>query len=309
MRFRFIEQHRREYAIALQCRVLEVSASGYYAWRIRPERTRTQQNRHLSVQIRAVFETHRHRYGSPRIHDELREQGIRVSRQRVARLMRRECLRARAPRRFKRTTDSAHAHPIAPNRLEWRFAVEQVAGPNRVWLGDITYLATKEGWLYLAVLLDLHSRRVVGWALATTLEQSLPRQALNRALALRQPGAGLLHHSDRGSQYAATDYQDQMDRHGMVCSMSRKGDCWDNAPVESFFATLKGELVSEFNGVFASREQAQQEVGTYIESYYNSVRRHSALGYLSPAAFEQKHRSTNTRSGNGITTGAYLTVH
>ena len=304
MRYRFIQQHRHEYAIALQCRVLRVSASGYYAWRERPESTRTQQNRHLSVQIRAVFETHRHRYGSPRIHDELREQGIRVSRQRVARLMRRERLRARAPRRFKVTTDSAHSHPIAPNRLQRRFGVEQVAGLNRVWAADITYLATKEGWLYLAVLLDLHSRRVVGWALSTTLEQTLPRQALERALALRQPGAGLLHHSDRGSQYAATAYQDQLGEHAMVCSMSRKGDCWDNAPVESFFATLKGELVSEFNGVFASREQARQEVGTYIESYYNQQRRHSALGYLSPAAFEHQYRSAN-----GITTGAYLTVH
>jgi transposase InsO family protein len=157
-----------------------------------------------------------------------------------------------------------------------------------VWAGDITYLATREGWLYLAVLLDLYSRRVVGWALGNTLEQSLTHRSLERALALRQPCVGLLHHSDRGSQYAAGNYQDQLARRGIVCSMSRKGDCWDNAPVESFFATLKKELVSEFNGCFASREQARQEVGQYIESYYNYQRRHSALGYLSPVSFEKQ---------------------
>ena len=292
MRYRFIAQHQHHYAVGLQCRVLGVSVSGYYAWRRRGQSRRAQQNQHLVVRIRAVFEQHRHRYGSPRVHRELQEQGISCSRKRVARLMRAAGLRARDKRRFKRTTNSVHWYPVAPNHLARSFTPAEIGGLNRVWAGDITYLATREGWLYLAVLLDLHSRRVVGWALSSTLEQSLVHQSLERALALRQPVKGLLHHSDRGSQYAAVEYQGQLTRKGMVCSMSRKGDCWDNAPVESFFATLKTELVSEFNGCFHSREQARQEVGRYIESYYNRQRRHSTLGYLSPVEFEQQCLTT-----------------
>jgi transposase InsO family protein len=272
--------------------VLGVSVSGYYAWRGRPQSRRAQQDQHLVVRIRAVFEQHRHRYGSPRVHRELQEQGVDCSRKRVARLMRATGLRARDKKQFKRTTDSSHLYPVAANRLARSFTPAQIGGLNRVWAGDITYLATREGWLYLAVLLDLHSRRVVGWSLSSTLEQSLVHQSLERALVLRQPPDGLVHHSDRGSQYAATDYQAHLTRKGMVCSMSRKGDCWDNAPVESFFATLKAELVSEFNGCFGSREQARQEVGHYIESYYNRQRRHSTLGYLSPAEFEQRCSTT-----------------
>ncbi len=249
--------------------------------------------------VRAASTQHRHRYGSPRVQRELQHQGVHCSRRRVARRMQKAGLRARSKRRSKRTTDSSHRYPVAPNHLARCFSTQQVGGViggvNRVWAGDITYLATSQGWLYLAVLLDLHSRRVVGWAMENTLEQDLTRQALERALALRQPSAGLLHHSDRGSQYAATDYQRQLARQGIVCSMSRKGDCWDNAPVESFFATLKVELVSEFNGCFQSRQQAWQEVGHYIESYYNQQRRHSALGYLSPVDFE-KQQAVTTRA-------------
>jgi len=295
MRYSFIEQHRHQHAVGLQCRVLGLSVSGYYAWRGRPQSQRAQQNRQLEVRIRAVFEQHRHRYGSPRVQRELRDQGFSCSRKRVARLMRKAGLRARPKRRFQRTTDSSHRYPVALNHLARCFSTQQVEGLNRVWAGDITYLATSQGWLYLAVLLDLHSRRVVGWAMENTLEQDLTRQALERALALRQPSAGLLHHSDRGSQYAATDYQRQLARQGIVCSMSRKGDCWDNAPVESFFATLKAELVSEFNGCFQSRQQARQAVGHYIESYYNQQRRHSALGYRSPVDFE-KQQALTTRA-------------
>jgi len=295
MRYSFIEQHRHQHTIGLQCRVLKVSVSGYYAWRGRPQSWRAQQHRQLEVWIRAVFEQHRHRYGSPRVQRELRGQGFGCSRKRVARLMRKAGLRARPKRRSKRTTDSRHRYPVAPNHLARCFSTEQVGGVNRVWAGDITYLATAQGWLYLAVLLDLHSRRVVGWAMENTLEQNLTQQALKRALALRQPSAGLLHHSDRGSQYAAADYRALLADQDMVCSMSRKGDCWDNAPVESFFATLKAELVSEFNGCFQSRQHARQEVGHYIESYYNQQRRHSALGYLSPVDFE-KQQAVTTRA-------------
>lgn len=289
MRYHFIQQHRDRYGVERQCRVLGVSVSGYYAWCGRGESQRAQQDRQLLVQIRGVFEQHRHRYGSPRIHRDLQEQGIVCSRKRVARLMQAAGLKARAQRRVKRTTDSRHDYPVAANHLARVFAPVQIGALNRVWAGDITYLATREGWLYLAVLLDLYSRRVVGWALANTLEQTLTRQALERALALRQPALGLLHHSDRGGQYAAEDYQGHLARKGIMCSMSRKGECWDNAPVESFFATLKIELVSAFNGCFASREQARQEVGHYIESYYNHQRRHSALGYRSPVDFEKQH--------------------
>lgn len=292
MRYRFIAQHQGQYAVALQCRVLGVSVSGYYAWRGRPQSQRAQQNQHLAMRVCVVFEQHRHRYGSPRVHRELQEQGMSCSRKRVARLMRAAGLKARDKRRFKRTTDSSHRYAVAANHLARSFTPAEIGGLNRVWVGDITYLATREGWLYLAVLLDLYSRRVVGWALTSTLEQFLTHQSLERALALRQPTAGLLHHSDRGSQYAATDYQGQLIQKGILCSMSRKGDCWDNAPVESFFATLKQELVSEFNGCFHSREQARQEVGRYIESYYNRQRRHSTLGYLSPAEFEKQCLTT-----------------
>lgn len=293
MRYSFIEQHRHQYAVGLQCRVLNVSVSGYYAWRGRPQSRHEQQNRQLEVWIRAVFEQHRHRYGSPRIQRELRDQGIICSRKRVARLMGKAGLRARPKRRFKRTTDSNHRYPVAPNHLARCFSTEQVGGLNQVWAGDITYLATTQGWLYLAVLLDLHSRRVVGWAMENTLQQNLTQQALERALALRHPPVGLLHHSDRGSQYAATDYRALLADQDILCSMSRRGDCWDNAPVESFFATLKTELVNEFNGCFQSRQQARQEVGHYIESYYNQRRRHSALGYLSPVDFEKQQSLTS----------------
>ena len=309
MRYHFIQEHRHQFSVQLQCRVLSVSVSGYYAWRARTLRhgspiighptvgssaggtgRRARENQLLLRRIERVFAEHRQRYGSPRVHRELREQGICCSRKRVARLMRQAGLRARGKRRFMVTTDSRHSCLITDNHLARFFDPEQIGGLNRVWAGDITYLWTREGWLYLSVLVDLYSRRVVGWALGETLEQHLTHRSLQQAVTLRQPEGKVLHHSDRGSQYATSDYQEELNRQGMVCSMSRKGNCWDNAPVESFFATLKRELVSEFNGCFANRAQARQVVGYYIESYYNSKRRHSSLGYLSPCEFEQRHQ-------------------
>ena len=291
MKYQFIQQG--QYATALQCRVLGVSVSGYHAWckRSREDRVsrRAQDNRQLLVQIRAVFEQHRRRYGSPRIYAELRAAGVKCSRKRVARLMRQEQLRACRPRHYRKTTDSNHSHPVAANLLERRFAVQEVKEINRAWVGDITYIFTREGWMYLAVLLDLYSRRVIGWAMDSSLGEELVQRALKMALTNRQPTAGVIHHSDRGSQYAAREYQGHLAESGLLCSMSGKGDCWDNAPVESFFATLKKELIHQRQ--YARRKEAQLEVFEFIEVYYNRQRRHSTLGYLSPTEFEEKSSS------------------
>ena len=289
MKFAFIEAHAAEYPVRTQCRVLEVSRAGYYAWK---ERTRVAARRPkrdlgLRVQIRAAFRKSRGTYGSPRVHQELRAEGIRVSRKRVERLMREEGLCARKRRRFRgSTTDSAHAQPIAENVLDRQFAVEAQAGIDRVWVGDITYLPTGAGWLYLAVVLDLKSRRVVGYALGDSLETELPKQALRRALWRRRPGVGLVHHSDRGVQYASAEYREVLAAHGIQASMSRRGNCWDNAVAESFFATLEWELIERSRWV--THAQAEREVTEYIERWYNTERRHSALDYLSPAEYEAR---------------------
>jgi putative transposase len=236
------------------------------------------------------------RYGSPRIHKELRETGVRCSRKRVARLMRQECLRARGRRRYRVTTQSDHRHESAPNRLGRQFCV---ASPNRVWAGDITYLWTQEGWLYLAVLLDLFSRRVVGWAVSDRLGADLAVSALQMALEQRRPPRGLLHHSDRGCQYAASSYQAILRRYGVEASMSRAGDCYDNAVVESFFSTLKVEL--EGVSRHRTRQEAYRELFDYIERFYNRRRRHSSLGYVSPMAFEQAQlERTQESDGLGV---------
>jgi len=275
-----IAQHRAEYPLRLMCRVLEVSPAGFYAWQRRRPSPRQRQDTQLRVQIAAFHRQSRQRYGSPRILRDLREAGLRVSRRRVARLMREAGLVGVPARRFRLTTRSDHAHPVAPNHLGRQFAV---AVPNRVWATDVTYLGTEEGWLYLAVLLDLASRRVVGWALAPRLDRHLVGAALDRALGRRAPAPGLLHHSDRGSVYASGDYQAQLTARGIVCSMSRRGDCWDNAVVESFFATLKRELVQREH--WASRVVAHAAVAEYL-AWYNLQRRHSQLGYRSPIAYE-----------------------
>jgi putative transposase len=282
VRFEAIEVEKANYPIALMCRVLEVSRAGYYASRRRPESRRVRANRQLVARIREVYEESRRTYGSPRVHAELRVDGHEVGRHRVARLMRTEGLIARAKRRFRVTTQSNHKEPVARNVLSRNFDVSE---PNRVWTGDITYLPTADGWLYLAVLLDLCSKAVVGWAMSEELDASVVLAALRMALERRRPAAGLLHHTDRGVQYACESYRAALAANGLIPSMSRKGNCWDNAPTESFFSTLKVELVR--GRVFPSRTVARTEVFEYVEAFYNRTRRHSSLGYVSPAEFEK----------------------
>ncbi len=269
--------------MAWMCQVLEVSRSGYYAWLRRPESPSSRDDRRLLIEIRAIHRQSRRTYGSPRMYRELRERKYECGRHRVARLMRQDGLEGTYRRKFRVTTNSKHKWPTAPNRLERRF---EVATPDTVWAGDITYIWTREGWLYLAVLLDLCSRRIVGWAMSSRLTRQLPQAALEMAIGRRRPTAPILHHSDRGSQYASTDYRQVLSDAGFVVSMSRRGDCYDNAPVESFFATLKKELVAA--ELFYSRSHARREIVEYIEDFYNCWRRHSSLGQISPAAFEEQ---------------------
>lgn len=271
------------YPVSLMCSALRVSRSGFYAWRRRQPSRRAREDARLAAEIRTVHQQARGIYGSPRVHVELQQRAFQVGRHRVARLMREQGLTARFKRRFRRTTDSKHNDPIAANRLNRQFDVE---GPDRVWATDITYLWTDQGWLYLAVVLDLYSRRVVGWSMAEHLRSELVLGALEMALGQRAPRDGLLHHSDRGCQYASSAYREALSQAGIVCSMSRKGDCWDNAVVESFFGTLKSELVHRRR--FATRLAARTAVFEYIEVFYNRQRRHSYLGYLSPAEYEQR---------------------
>jgi len=294
MRFAFIAAEKACYPVALMCRVLQVSRSGYYAWCKRPPAPRTLQDQTLALEVAAIYAESRGRYGSPRIHAELRERGQRTGRKRVARLMRAASLCARQRRRFRRTTDSGYAMAIKGNLLARRFAVP---APNCGWVTDISYLWTLEGWLYLAVILDLFSRRVVGWAVSERLERGIALDALQMALTDRQPPQGLLHHFDRGSQYASQEYQQLLAAHGVLSSMSRKGNCWDNAVAESFFATLKLELV--YQSHWRTRTQARSEVFEYIELFYNRQRRHSALGYLCSHEFELRHQRQLADNGHG----------
>ncbi len=286
MRFVFIQSHARIYHIATMCRVLEVSRAGYYAWRARPLCDRVQTDRVLTEQIREIQRQVRQRYGSPRVRMELKALGFPCGKHRVARLMRHAGLRAKSAPAFRVTTQSAHRQPIAPNVLARQFSREtnpQLAEADRVWAADLTYVPTREGWLYLAVVLDLASRRVVGWALRTRLDQELALAALRMALAHRGARNGL-HHSDRGVQYASAAYQQVLGRAGFTASMSRVGDCWDNAVVESFFATLTKELLVD--GIFTTRDQASRELFAFIEIWYNRQRRHSTLGYRTPVEYE-----------------------
>lgn len=286
MKFDFIRTHASQYAVTLLCQVLEVSKAGYYAWKKRQAEVPAKRGElALRVHIRAAFRRSEGTYGSPRVHEELRAEGLKVSRKRVEHLMREEGLCARPRGRFRPvTTDSSHPYGIAPNLLDRQFSVEGCAGVNRVWVSDITYLPTEEGWLYLAVVLDLKSRRVVGYALGSTLEARLATEALQKALWSRRPAAGLIHHSDRGVQYAACEYREMLERHGARASMSRRGNCYDNAVAESFFSSLEWELIQRCT--WATRAQAEHAVRKWIERWYNTQRRHSTLGYLSPARFE-----------------------
>ena len=284
MRSRFIEDRRADYPVTIMCGVLGVSPAGYYAWRSRPESRRSAANRNLVDDIKRVHRDTRGRYGSPRIHIELKAQGRGVSRGRVERLMRHHGIRAimARPRRV-RTTDSRHDLPIAPNLLDRNFIA---IAPNRFWLADITYIETDQGWLYLAAVMDLYSRRIVGWAMRDHLRAELPMTALTMAISAQRPGAGLIHHSDRGVQYASADYRKAMQSASFKVSMSRKADCYDNAPMESFFHTLKTELVHHRQ--YATRQQATRDIFAYIEGFYNRTRRHSAIGYISPIEMELK---------------------
>jgi transposase InsO family protein len=283
VKFAFIRVGKAQYPVAVLCDVLEVSRSGFYASSKRAVATRTTQDAVLVLEIRLVHKRLKGIYGSPRMHRELRAKGYRVSRKRVERLMRENGLQGRQKRRFRRTTDSKHAHPIAPNILQRDFAT---TAPNEVWVTDVTYVATNEGWLYLAAILDLFSRRVVGWATSSTNDRALALDALSSAIRLRRPPPGLVHHSDRGSPYASDDYRAALRARGIVASMSRKGDCYDNAVAESFFATARAELLDHEH--FETRAAAVASLTEYIEGFYNTVRRHSYTDYVSPIEFELK---------------------
>jgi putative transposase len=283
VKFACILAEKAHFPVMLMCRCLHVSRSGFYAWQRRPPSQRALENDRLLVRIREAHEQSRGTYGSPRVHAVLRSQGHSAGRHRVARLMRQAALAARQKLRFVRTTDSRHNDPVAANILERRFTVE---APNTAWAGDITYIPTGEGWLFLAVLLDLFSRRVVGWSMSEVIDTKLVLGALDMALEQREPVEGLLHHSDRGTQYASAEFQLALQQHGIRCSMSRVGNCWDNAVAESFFATLKGELMQGWK--FATRQEARAAVFEYVEVFYNRQRLHSSLDYRSPAEFESQ---------------------
>lgn len=284
MKFAFIASKEVAFPVLAMCKVLGITRSGFYAWKKRPKSARARADEQLVVDISATHEKSRRRYGSPRIHRALRKKGVRVGAKRIARLMRAAGLVARQKRRFRRTTDSNHSNPIAPNILERDF---EPAAPNQAWAGDVTYIATGEGWSYLAVLLDLFSRRVVGWAMSTTNDTALALAALHGAVCTRRTvPTGLVHHTDRGSPYASDDYRDALKQYGMTASMSRTGDCWDNAVSESFFATLRAELVDHER--YPSAEAAERSIGDYIENFYNVERLHSHLDYVSPIEFELK---------------------
>jgi len=279
--YELVESEKTAFPVGALCEAVGVSRSAYYAWRSSGPSARELANERILAEIRAIHVENEARYGSPRVVDELRERGHEVGKHRVARLMRENGIFARMRRRFRHTTDSKHKLPVAPNLLEQNFTA---TAPNQAWVGDIMYIWTAEGWSYLAVLLDLYSRRVVGWALRKSLSRELAVSALQHAVTCRRPPAGLVHHTDRGSQYASQEYRNLLAAHGVRCSMSAAGNCYDNAVAESFFATLKKELVH--GCAFETRSEAYDAISDYIENYYNAKRRHSAAGNQSPINFE-----------------------
>jgi len=282
VKFAFIAEHLSEFEVQACCQALEVSRSGYYAWIARPPSAQAQRRLELSEKINAAHAENRQVYGSPRICQALLSQGVAVCRNTVAKLMKQQGIRAKTKRKFvPRTTDSNHSQPIAGNLLDRQFQAER---PDQKWAADITYIPTGEGWLYLAGVIDLCTRKIVGWSMADHMRSDLVADALRMAIGRRRPGKGLLHHSDRGLQYASDDYLHLLQSHGMQVSMSGKGDCWDNAMMESFWATLKSELVNQEQ--YATRQEARRSIFQYIELFYNRKRLHSSLGYLSPEAFE-----------------------
>jgi transposase InsO family protein len=284
MTFRFIDAHQDQWPVRLLCQTLEVSPAGYYAWRQRPRSAREQRRDILVGEIRSVHAQVKARYGSPRLTAELNARGLPCSENTVADLMKAHGIRAKRPRRFVRTTDSRHSLPVAANVLDRDF---KPAEPNTAWCADITYIPTADGWLYLAVVEALFSRRIVGWSMDMTMTSRLVVDALEMAVRLRLPGEGLVAHSDRGSPYASEHYQALLGKHGIACSMSGVAQGWDNASVESFFASLKRELVHDES--YTTRAQAKASIFEYVEVFYNRVRRHASLGYLSPEEFERSH--------------------
>jgi transposase InsO family protein len=282
MSFQIIDEKKAEdLSLARKCALFGVSASGFYAWKRRKPSQRQRDDMVFLAHIRSQFRLSHETYGSPRMHVELQDEGLSIGRHRVARLMRENGLKALQKRRFKKTTDSSHGGPVAANILEQDFMAGQ---PNEKWGADISYIWTAEGWLYLAIVVDLFSRRIVGWATSDRMKKDLALTAMKRALALRQPPQGIIHHSDRGSQYCSDEYQKLLTDHGVVPSMSGKGNCYDNAMVETVFKTIKSELI--WRTAWQSRWQANQAIGRYIDGFYNPIRRHSALGYKSPCRFE-----------------------
>jgi putative transposase len=281
MKYRFISDHREIFRVGRMCNVLDVSRSSYYAWLSRPESARKKENRSLAVRIKAIHGQKRKTYGSPRIHQELNENGVKCSRNRVARIMKQEGVKAIVPRKYKATTDSKHNLPVAPNLLKQDFDIKE---PNKVWLADITYISTLEGWLYLAAVMDLGCRRIKGWSMSNSLTKELALDALKMAICNNPKTTGIIHHSDRGSQYASIEYQKLLTDKGLIPSMSRKGNCWDNAPMESFFHTLKTEWV--YGLKYNTRQEARASLFRYIEIFYNRQRRHSALQYMNPCQYE-----------------------
>jgi putative transposase len=282
MRYRFMRDHREAFPVSRMCRVLEVGRSGFYAWLNRRESPRSRENRNLLVEIKALHKKSRKTYGSPRVHADLKDKGYVIGRHRVARLMRENRIVSKHRKKFRVTTNSKHSCPVAENKLQRRFSVSV---PGQCWVSDITYIPTGEGWLYLAVTVDLFHRKVVGWAMDRWITRWLVMRALNMAIKKGDMKPGLLHHSDRGVQYACRDFRALLEANGIECSMSRKGDCWDNAVAESFFHTLKVELIHDQN--YKTRLQAQADIFEYIEVFYNRQRRHSYLDYLSPVEFEE----------------------
>lgn len=284
MRFRFIEEYETVWSISLMCQVLQVSRSGFYRWRRRPLSCRSQIRKSLQEKIKVIHNTkHKDNYGSPRIHRELLSQGIPCSKNTVAKVMQAAGIQAKFKKKFQVTTDSNHTHPVAANVLNRQF--DKSTEPNQTWISDITYVWTNQGWLYLACVVDLYSRKVVGWSMSSQMTKELVLDALQMAIIRRCPKGSLLHHSDRGSQYCSEAYQRTLKVNGIQCSMSRKGDCWDNAVMESFFATLKKELVHRQK--YETRASARHSIFEYIEVFYNRERLHSSLGYQSPEMFEQ----------------------
>ena len=281
MIYKFIDEHRSVHAVERMCRILGVTRSGYYGWLRRGQSKRGLRDAVLMEKIRESHRRSRGRYGSPNIHKDLCDWGYRCSRKRVARLMRQAGLRSKSKRRFRVTTDSRHTMPVATNLLQRKF---RVSVPNKTWVSDITYIWTQQGWLYLCVILDLWDRKVVGWHLSKGLGTDLVVHALDKAVLRRRPAEGLVFHSDRGIQYCSETLRTELRRHGMLQSMSRKGDCWDNAVAESFFGTLKRELI--YHESYQTRDEARLSVFQYIEAWYNRRRRHSALGHVSPFDFE-----------------------